>query len=312
MTWLSGWSKRQAITLTGGADGSQVDFQLKLSISYNSNMLSDFSDIRFTDADGETLIDAWLEDKTDGTSADVMVEFPSTPVDGVEQTYYMYYDKSDAVNYWDIGETFIAGYNFSSFSGWSGDTAKCIANQTYQSKSRCLKCNDDSSETLNITDDVAFPSAFIIECNIAEDSDYYSKVTAGNSTNTIRTGWSFRPDNIAYYWDSDNHTNSDIDPTIDTWYKVKLVAKGDTGNVVDMYIDDVLKLSNNTLNSIPTFLNLTFVGGTGQGNAYYNDLRVRKYTANPPTYEFSSEENAPVGGLSMAVAIHHLRQMRRS
>ena len=152
MGWLSGWSKRQAITITGGADGSQVDFQLKLTIAYDSDMLSDFSDLRFTDADGTTLIDAWLEDKTDGVSADVWVEFPTTPANGVEQTYYMYYGKADALDDWDISATaYKLGDDFDTLdtgnpildqAAW-GDTV--LVNGTYY-----MFYADDSGSSANI------------------------------------------------------------------------------------------------------------------------------------------------------------------
>jgi hypothetical protein len=103
---LAGWSKRKAIVLTGGASGAQTAFQLKLIVTFDGDMQSDFDDLRFTQADGTTLIDAWLETKTDDTSATVWAEFPTTPANTVEQTYYMYYGNAGAVSDWDGTETF--------------------------------------------------------------------------------------------------------------------------------------------------------------------------------------------------------------
>ena len=90
--WLSGYSHRKKITLTGGSDGAQTDYQIKLAVTYDADMQADFDDLRFTQADGITLLDAWLESKTDSTSAVVWVKFPTTPANGEEQTYYMYYE----------------------------------------------------------------------------------------------------------------------------------------------------------------------------------------------------------------------------
>ena len=114
MAWLSGWTKRKEITLTGGASGAQVDFQLDLAVSYAAAMQGDFDDLRFTQSDGTTLVDAWCEVKVDDTSATVWVEFPTTPANTVEQTYYMYYGKADAVGDWNGYKVFnyFEGYDY--------------------------------------------------------------------------------------------------------------------------------------------------------------------------------------------------------
>jgi hypothetical protein len=112
MAWLAGgYSKRKPITITGGASGAQTDFQLKLNAVYAAAMQSDFDDLRFTQANGTTLIDAWLESKVNDDSAMVWAEFPTTPANTVEQTYYMYYGNAGAASDWDIEATFLLGDN---------------------------------------------------------------------------------------------------------------------------------------------------------------------------------------------------------
>ena len=107
MAWYNAsWLKRKSITLTGGASGSQTNFQLKLTVTYDSDMQADFDDLRFTQSDGTTLIDAWLESKVNSTSAVVYVEFPTTPANTVEQTYYMYYGNSGVASAWSGANTF--------------------------------------------------------------------------------------------------------------------------------------------------------------------------------------------------------------
>jgi hypothetical protein len=106
MAWLPGYSKRKELPLTGGASGAQTDFQLKLTVSYEAAMDGEFDDIRFTQADGETLVDAWAEVIVTDTSAVVWVEFPTTPANTVEQDYYMYYGNTGAASDWSGVETF--------------------------------------------------------------------------------------------------------------------------------------------------------------------------------------------------------------
>lgn len=106
MAWLLGYSKRKKVTLTGGTSGAQTDYQTKLDVTYDSDMQADFDDLRFTELDGETLLDAWLESKTDSTSAVVWVE-TDTPANGIDADIYMYYGNSGAVSDWSGEDTFM-------------------------------------------------------------------------------------------------------------------------------------------------------------------------------------------------------------
>jgi hypothetical protein len=73
--WLSGlYTKRKPITITN-SDSALTDYQVKLDITYDSDMQPDFDDLRFTSGDGTTELSYWLESKTDSTSAIVWVKF---------------------------------------------------------------------------------------------------------------------------------------------------------------------------------------------------------------------------------------------
>jgi hypothetical protein len=130
MTWLPGYSKRKELPLTGGASGAQTDFQLQIAVSYEAAMQGDFDDIRFTQADGTTLIDAWAEVIVTDTSATVWVEFPTTPANTVEQTYYMYYGYAGVGSDWDGDATFefFDDFNPDTLEDWrveNGYTTHC-------------------------------------------------------------------------------------------------------------------------------------------------------------------------------------------
>lgn len=100
-------TRRKRIPVTGAGSGAQTDFQIRMAaIAYAVAMQNNFGDLRFTQADMQTLIDAWLEAKVDGSSADVWVEFPSTPANGVMQNYWMYYGNVGAASDWNGFKTF--------------------------------------------------------------------------------------------------------------------------------------------------------------------------------------------------------------
>jgi len=88
------WTKRKVVTITGSTDGALTNYQLKITVTYDSDMQPDFDDIRFTSSDGTTLIDHWLESKTDSSTADFWVEVPSIPASPDTTTIYMYYGNS--------------------------------------------------------------------------------------------------------------------------------------------------------------------------------------------------------------------------
>ena len=58
--WLEGWDYRRTIPITGSA-GAGTLYQVPILVSYDSDMQTDFDDIRFTDNDGSTLLAYWIE-----------------------------------------------------------------------------------------------------------------------------------------------------------------------------------------------------------------------------------------------------------
>jgi len=103
-SWLSGWTYRQKYNITGAA-GAGTDYQVFLNITYNSRMQTDFDDLRATDNDGITLLDAWLEDKTDSSFAAVWVEVADSL--STDSAIYVYCGNSTVSDYWDGPATFL-------------------------------------------------------------------------------------------------------------------------------------------------------------------------------------------------------------
>ena len=47
--WYStSWTKRKAVTVTGSSGGAQTNYQVKITVLYDSDMQADFDDVRFT------------------------------------------------------------------------------------------------------------------------------------------------------------------------------------------------------------------------------------------------------------------------
>lgn len=98
------WAYRKAVAVTGSSS-PLTDYQVRVPLAYVAgHMNADYSDIRFTDADGETLIPHWLESSTP-TDAAFWVRVPTIPTPGT--TVYAYYGNASAASVSDGEATFI-------------------------------------------------------------------------------------------------------------------------------------------------------------------------------------------------------------
>jgi alpha-tubulin suppressor-like RCC1 family protein len=93
--WDSNWPYRTPITITEKSGNTSTDYQVRVDVPYDSNMQSDFDDLRFVSKDGTTKLSYWLDSFVAGSSAKVWVKVPSIPAGGTE-TIYMYYGNPGA------------------------------------------------------------------------------------------------------------------------------------------------------------------------------------------------------------------------
>ena len=105
--------------ITLSSDTDLTDFQVKLSITYDSDMQADFDDLRFADSDNNVL-KHYIESYTASTSATVWVKVPT--IDDVNgATIKMYYGDSSATDASDPDNVFMF---YDTFDGDSLDTTK--------------------------------------------------------------------------------------------------------------------------------------------------------------------------------------------
>lgn len=82
-------------------------------------MQADFDDVRFTSSDGTTLIDYWLESKTNSVTANFWVKIPSVPASPNKTTIYLYYGNPSAGSASNGNNTFLFFDDFASSAGTS-------------------------------------------------------------------------------------------------------------------------------------------------------------------------------------------------
>jgi len=172
MGWLSGWTYRKSVTLSR-VSGVVTNYQMKVLVGESSgasgadvhcegHCKTDFADLRFTNSDGTTLLDYWIESisgTTPNQLATVWIEFDSIGTSAT--TFYMYYGNPGAGAASDGDSTFIL---FDDFNGSSLDTGK-------------WNNNVDAADTLTITDSQA-------QLALADHSSSTKKIPALDSKST--------------------------------------------------------------------------------------------------------------------------------
>lgn len=314
MAWLAGgYSKRKALKLTGGASGALTDHQLKITVSYAAAMQGDFDDLRFTQADGTTLVDAWAEVIVADTSAVVWVEFPTTPANTVEQTYYMYYGNAGGANYWDIGTTFVLGDDFDISSPWTevDPNSHIIQDRTTDKRLEVagLSRNEDAYLYASRTTDstVVYAKAKVTSAN----SGQVLGIVGISDTLNDMANWQNGANAYFYYsphridlagYSGGSRTVASINISVNTDYWIKMTLIGTTATLYvysDSAMQNLVGSVNRTIGDVSysyVYSAMSYNSGTATGGDFLaDDIRVRKYAANPPTYEFGAEESEPTG-----------------
>ena len=132
--WNASWEKRKVVEIRENSGSELTNYSVLINVTYDSDMMSNFSDLRFISFDGTIELDYWIENKTDGSSVQVWVEFSTLTAD-IYNTFYMYFNNSLAVSKSNITETFLFGDDFDDedVSDWNqliGGTSTCSLGST--------------------------------------------------------------------------------------------------------------------------------------------------------------------------------------
>ena len=131
MAWLSGYGYRQKVPLKR-VDGAVTDYQMLLTVNkgagdssgnviYLKNHALSWegtvpNDLRFTKADGTTLLNYWIE-SSDANTAKVWIKFDSNGT--TDTDFYVYYGKSADSSVSNAPNTFLLGEVFPNTTNWT-------------------------------------------------------------------------------------------------------------------------------------------------------------------------------------------------
>lgn len=178
--WFTGWSWRRNISIVG-VSGCGTNYPINFTTPFYEDMQPDFDDVRFTDNDGITELDFWLEEYTASTSAKFWVEVADN-LDS-NQIIYMYYG-NDAVSTTSDGtEVFYFFDNFEDnnlANNWFS-VGSCWSSSTTQAKHGTYSAFGDSSgpsgrsltQNYNVTTDAMFHTWVYIEDGVSTGYENY-------------------------------------------------------------------------------------------------------------------------------------------
>jgi len=300
--WDTSWSCRAPITINN-AGSSLAGYQVKVNVTYDADMKPDFSDIRFVDSDGSTLLSHWRESYIASTSATFWVKVPSIP--SGTKTIYMYYGNAS------IGSASDGTATFDFFDDFSGDLSKwTIDPENTDNKvyiyNGALRHDPDSSQTKNSYYDTRIITK---DYKILNGIIEYEVYLAGTARIIHQLGWRVPSLNFenGYCWrvqtsyGDGGHlrftgraswvTFGTVFPDVsaNTWHTVKEVVNGSnyTG-----YVDGGSAYSGTDSTKLTTDYLVSHVHGVSLTSSSYvlvDNIRVRQYASPEPTVNVGSE-----------------------
>jgi hypothetical protein len=272
---------------SSGPSGENVDC--------NGHVQADFDDLRFTNADGITLLDYWIESITGTTPnklATVWVEFDSIGTDAT--TFYMYYGKADAPAYSNGPNTFIFfdDFELGNLSRWStAESQRSVQSSTkkngaYAAYGAGAASNRTLAHAITLSDE--FCVHYWAGPSITSSYVFYgcfSQEVGGSSYLRIPITLGGLAYGKTQYYDG---------PYKD--YSTPLFFTGGTWSEVNLFIDlpnNQFRLQYNStlVNNVTTVFttdNLTAIRNycssvTGR-NIYLDDFYIRKWNAIEPSW----------------------------
>ena len=285
MAWLSGWSYRKEISITGQSGAGtnyQVDFDIGDSAGgdfhLEGNCTSFPQDIAVTDNDGSTPLDFWIEDIT----ADPIKMWVEVADDlGSNQTIYVYYGKAESPTNSNGYDTFVhfasvlADYNVYGNPAQNGDWIDILGTDQWTTNYLVTKTSATRPILIEWAQKQDGTSIHgVIEWGSVRDTGYYNVNNYG-STNLFR----YRYGSTILASEAQDTVEKDI----------KFLIKPSAGATI--YRDGVQKAdtSSGTDAGEPMLIETYSNGVTFS----IKNLRYRKYNSPEPAFSSAGSEETP-------------------
>lgn len=314
--WLSGWDYRKSINITGSA-GAGANYTIEFDVEYGSGSDSgntvytgskcqtDFDDIRFTDDDGDSELDYWMEEYTASADATFWVEVADN-LDS-NQTIYIYYGNSTVSTTSNGDNTF---HFFDAFSS-TLDTSKWDTVQGSISTSGGYLELEGTSGTRGLIEaksGYAFGQNHSLVINAyasdtqQDNAHFLSARASGSWTNRVDFyGGTSANSLVAETWADGSKDGPTYVDVVDISATHEYSWTWENGEA-NYYQDTTLEVTH-TGNVPSTDLEVVFYEGNIVTDTFYIDwMFVRKWIATEPSpSSYGTEETEPVGEYSVTI-----------
>ena len=302
--WDSSWTRSAEVVIQENSNSTLEDFQVKVVVPYDSDMRSDFGDVRFVGDDNTTVLPCWIEDYQESESATFWVRISSLPAQGTK-TIKMYYGNDEASTCSNIHNTFIWGDDFEDVE-WTLNNVnqvnyygavQYIENGEYYQKG--AGADEPIAEIVEGGQLKVFPDNYIAEVRVKPInggaahinprydtvSDKYECMLDAQWENVLLA----KVVEDAWTKIASTKLRSNIEPN--TWYELtSVVTKDDSTNRMRIYVDEVMCLD--ATDSDLMYPGLAFLSYDWNNDFHvgYDDFRVREYVSEEPTVSIGVEE----------------------
>lgn len=281
--WDTDWTRRKEITVTNPAA-----VQVLTNVTYDADMQADFDDLRFVDGDDTTVLDHWIESKSDGYYANVWVELADTGSDA-----YMYYGNPSATSESSITATMEWGDDFS-----AGSLNAAIWNQVSTStitfSNGIISIASTAAAYRGIASEETFGVGYIVRArasasNTANQFKYFGFMSSDGAYSATM----FADQNAGLSLRTRNGGSAIVtavtanDGNYHILESIRVDASNATGRVDATSANTTSQISSA---SLPVFIGVYTNAGGGTSTAYCDWICVRRYAATEPALAYGSEE----------------------
>jgi len=322
--WNNSWSKRAAIHINNTGGGAQTYYPVMINITYDSDMQTDFDDIRVVNETSGETVPYWIENKSDGEWCKLWFNASYIPGSSwCNDTYYLYYENPSANSESSVSDTFIreidglnASWHFDEGEGTTAydtsgnDNDGTLTNMDsatdwidgkygkaldFDGSNDYVNCGND--ESLNITDAITVEAWVKPEVS---DSTFRPVVSKYQSSENQRSWWlGHYSGNWRFYISNDGSNTKFVQTSLslNTWQHIVALfnPSSESGNDTFIYLNNVLKDSINTsYSSLYSNDVNVYIGEYNIGNGYnFNGTidEVRIYNRGLTTEEISDLYN---------------------
>jgi len=309
MGLLAGWPYYSDITVGNGS----VDYQTKITVYYgsgtnglgvvycNSLCQADFDDLRFTKADGETLMPYWIESYVASTSAVVWVKHTETS----PTVARMYYGKADATAVSNGANTFIQFEDLEWGSdgdpltndGGSVDWTALLGTPDIDTAQKYggTRSGRLYSGGSGLEEQASFPQSagatYAIMFRHRRTTTSLEWIVHGNGTKAITFGITVAE--AIFYYDTD-YRYPGYNAAVDTWELFEFTDINFTAGTYDIWLNGVKIKDAAVMQTRATESNVVLLvnNATTAGEVWYDDIIIRKWAATEPTFTFGSQQVA--------------------